>query len=407
MAALASGGAFPALGADDGAPLSYLTWEQDPSTTMVVSALSASGFTSCEWREQGASAWEHADTEVRDFPFLPGWKVSRVELRKLKAGTRYEFRWPGAPGIRAFVTAPRELRERLTFVDGGDVYLEAPLMNRMNALAASYSPLFVVLGGDLAYANADPALASRWVSFLRSFSERLVTPDGRTVPILVAVGNHDCGRPYLREGEPYRPPKNRGERVLSAPYLSALFPSLVERSYRAIDFGSYLSLVLLDSHHLFAVDGEQSRWLAQALAARSSVAHVFPVYHVPAYPSAKLESTAVPELIRKHWVPQFERAGVAAAFEHDSHTFKVSRPIRAGKVDASGIVYFGDGCWGVPPRDVEKGKKLWYIDKAAAANNAHVVTVAPDGKTSVRSVDVDGKELNRWDREASPASTAR
>ncbi len=54
------------------------------------------------------------------------------------------------------------------------------------------------------------------------------------------------------------------------------------QGYNVLDCGNYLSLLLLDSGHTHPVEGAQTDWLKQTLAARQHVSHVFPVYHVPA-----------------------------------------------------------------------------------------------------------------------------
>jgi len=54
-----------------------------------------------------------------------------------------------------------------------------------------------------------------------------------------------------------------------------------ERSFATLDFGDYLSLVLLDSGHVAPIGGEQADWLDSALGERAERPHVFAVNHVP------------------------------------------------------------------------------------------------------------------------------
>lgn len=42
---------------------------------------------------------------------------------------------------------------------------------------------------------------------------------------------------------------------------------------------------------------------------------------------------------------------------------------------ANGVVYIGDGCWGVSPYDREIGRDEWYISEFAAERNGIVVTL--------------------------------
>ena len=124
-----------------------------------------------------------------------------------------------------------------------------------------------------------------------------------------------------------------------------------ERSFATLDFGDYLSLVLLDTGHVAPIDGEQTSWLNRALAQRVDRPNLIVVNHVPAYPSyRKFEAeggkAATGALNRSHWVPLFEKHNVDVVLEHHDHTFKRTHPLKDGRVDAGGIVYLGDGSWG-------------------------------------------------------------
>ena len=93
-------------------------------------------------------------------------------------------------------------------------------------------------------------------------------------PILVAgIGNHEVDGGYNK-------PRAK------APFFYALFDGLYpETGYATLDFGDYLSLVLLDTAHTSAIEGAQTDWLAKALKERAERPHVVVVNHVPAYPS--------------------------------------------------------------------------------------------------------------------------
>jgi hypothetical protein len=71
----------------------------------------------------------------------------------------------------------------------------------------------------------------------------------------------------------------------------------------------------------------------------------------PSYRSDKVgESGKINHLIREHWCPLFDEYGVQLAFEHHDHAYKRTYPIRKGTVDPRGVVYLGDGAWGVTVR---------------------------------------------------------
>ena len=59
---------------------------------------------------------------------------------------------------------------------------------------------------------------------------------------------------------------------------------------------------------------------------------------------------------RVHWLPEFERIGIHAAFEHHVHAMKATVPMSidskpAKESDVIGTTYFGDGRWGITGGD--------------------------------------------------------
>ena len=148
-----------------------------------------------------------------------------------------------------------------------------------------------------------------------------------------------------------------------------------DHSYATLDFGDYLSLVLLDTGHVSKIAGEQTVWLDKVLAERTERPHLIVANHVPAYPSHREYDSENKKGggagNRKHWSPLFEKHNVDFVLEHHEHTFKRSFPMKGGLVDKNGLVYLGDGSWGRlrPPIPLEKRPYL------AAVNMAYHMTV--------------------------------
>src|SRR5262249_48443694 len=130
-----------------------------------------------------------------------------------------------------------------------------------------------------------------------------------------------------------------GKTLKEATFFTPLFGGLYrEASYATLDFGDYLSLVLLDSGHAAKVGGDQTEWLDKALAGRAGRPHLIAVNHVPCYPSYRAAEGkggrfGTGEEQRKFWVPLFERHEVDLVLEHHDHTFKRTHPLRGGLVD--------------------------------------------------------------------------
>jgi hypothetical protein len=220
--------------------------------------------------------------------------------------------------------------------------------------------MFAVIGGDLGYDNGRSVEVS--LAFLRNYSKHMVGRDGRLIPLIACIGNHEVDGGYNK------PPAK-------APFFYALFDGLYpEKGFAALDFGDYLSLVLLDTGHTTPIAGEQAVWLERTLGARVEHPNVIVINHVPAYPSYRnaegangKEGTGAGN--RKHWVPLFEKYRVPVVLEHHDHTFKRTKQLLDGMADANGILYLGDGSWG-RLRTPKQPEKLAYL--AATSRDYHL-----------------------------------
>ena len=167
----------------------------------------------------------------------------------------------------------------------------------------------------------------------------MTDPKGRLIPMISLMGNHEVNGSYNRK------------RIDAPSYLSLFDGLFDELTYNVLDFGDYLSLVLLDTGHVAKIGGEQADWLAKTLADRQSRTHLIVANHVPAYPSFRPPEVGPLKLgtgeeNRRHWVPLFEKYNVDVVLEHHDHTFKRTHPLRDGLKDKYGVVYLGDGSWG-------------------------------------------------------------
>ena len=114
----------------------------------------------------------------------------------------------------------------------------------------------------------------------------------------------------------------------------------------------------MDSGHTHPINGAQTEWLAGVLEARQLVPHKFALYHVPAYPSSRPFNYGISKQIRKNWVPLFDKYKLTAAFENHDHDYKRTHPLLEGKTAPKGVIYLGDGAWGVEtPRKARQVRK--------------------------------------------------
>jgi hypothetical protein len=286
-------------------------------------------------------AWQSQKPILKPYP-MTDFQVFRAELTGLTPGTDYAFKIGKSSGVYRFRTMPAKATDTITFVSGGDSGINSAAVAN-NLMAARQNPHFAVIGGDLGYDNGRSVEVS--IAFIRNWSKTMIDSDGRLIPMVPCIGNHEVDGGYTRDRA-------------KSPFFLALFDGLYpSATYNTLDFGDYLSLVLLDSGHLSPIGGEQALWLEKTLRAREDLPHTIAVNHVPAYPSNrnplptpakgdKKASAGTGEENRKYWVPLFDKYRVPLVLEHHDHTFKRTKPLLGGLPHPNGVLYLGDGSWG-------------------------------------------------------------
>jgi hypothetical protein len=339
----------------------FLTWFRDPTTTMTIQWIGAMGETSDTkiyfsqasqsflpwgWESQASTPRPYGQTDL---------KVFRSELTNLKPGTDYLFRIGKESKAYRFRTMPAKATNAIQFISGGDCGVNAHAVAN-NIQAARQDPMFALIGGDLGYDNGKSVEIS--LAFLRNYSKHMVGRDGRLIPMLACIGNHEVDGGY-------------GKPRAKAPFFYALFDGLfTDTSYATIDFGDYLSLVLLDTGHTAPIAGDQTDWLEKTLKERVDHPNLFVVNHVPAYPSFRNpgdDGKGKPGTgsgNRKHWVPLFQKYRVPVVLEHHDHTFKRTKPLLDGLEDDNGVRYLGDGSWG-RLRAPTQAEKVSYLEASS------------------------------------------
>ncbi|QOV91004.1 purple acid phosphatase family protein [Humisphaera borealis] len=327
----------------------FLTWQRDPTTTMTVQWIGVTGETAdtrvyCSTAvgvSERLGLWPMTATpKIKPYP-MTDFKVFRAELTGLQPDTTYYFRIGKSSPIYNFRTMPARATNTISFISGGDCGVNSHAIAN-NIQAARQDPMFAVVGGDLGYDNGKSVDIS--LAFIRNYSKHMIAPGGRLIPMIPCIGNHEVDGGYGKKRE-------------KAPFYYALFDGLFpDTGYNTLDFGDYLSLVLLDTGHTSEIGGEQASWLENQLKARVDHPNVFAVNHVPAYPSYRKMGTTAEKGApakagtgsgnRQHWCPLFDKYRVPVVLEHHDHTFKRTKPLIDGMANDNGVLYLGDGSWG-------------------------------------------------------------
>jgi len=397
----------------------FLSWEGDPRTTMTAQWMRGPGLgehpaagkpETIQWRKAGANDWSTLVTKTNAFPDPKLWrqrqiKESRMQSKKavfphptkvkesawllvkgawegLEPGQVYEFKTGKSP-VWKFRTAPAQLEPGLTFAAGGDsdVTEEA---EEIFGQAAARNPLFIHVGGDLSYSDGHDV--AQEMAFWKMYHRAAQTKAGRLIPFVAGIGNHDVQGGYWKPGKSFEQMKEL------APFYYALFGGLYRTEDPvALDFGDYLSLLMLDTEHVTPME-RQTGWLERNLEMRKNVPWLFASWHIASYPSARSwNSQAMSGYARENWIPLFEKSRTAGLFNHHDHDLqRVETEGKAGRK----IMVFGNGAIGIDLRRPRCEESARLAKFRAMEHHIYLVSLAED-KATVTAVGRQGQELDR------------
>jgi hypothetical protein len=334
-----------------------VVWESDPAHAATVSWSTASEPKSStllyDTQPHGAELTKYAHT----LKAVTGrysdkehelW-YSHAEVAGLKPSTTYWFVMvsdgAASPEFN-FVTAP-EGDADFKLLYGGDSRSDRDgrrTMNRRMLALFEDDPEIIALahGGDYISDGED---LGDWIEWLTDH-EIIVTEAGRVLPIIPARGNHEATGPIYDE----------------------VFNTPGEKSgnFFSTKIGDQFLIITLNSN--ISTGGNQADFLETVLGDNAKTRWQVANYHRPAYPAVKEPGGAL-----EHWVPLFEKYNLDVAFESDGHALKRTCAIRAGKPDATGVVYIGEGGLGVKQRTP---KERWYFENGITASTLHVQKVS-------------------------------
>jgi|GEM_PF-659174 len=371
----------------------YLTWRGPTITSMTVNAQTLSSVPEAEvrWdvRERGGDPSAYTEVVSGESHRIPGVEDGRwvhwIDVTGLEPDTRYWFIVGsdayGWSEEKSFETLPDDPGTPIRFLAGGDLGLGAEV-RRLHAHGAAHEPDFAVIGGDIAYVDGEPAEVADWDQWLSEWEAGMVTPDGLTVPMVLAPGNHEVQGGYL--GGPGR-----------APFYVGFFAQSGDPVHFRMTFGPNVVFYVLDSGHIVAHES-QNEWLDRVMAEdrAAGIPHRFATYHIPLYPSHRDFEGSGSVNGRMNWLGIFDRHELTAGFENHDHTLKRTPPLRAGEiVDAGeGTLYFGDGAWGRGDRTIDITTR-WY--HAFVGSNRHVWVVdATADEVRYRAFDLEGQMVH-------------
>ena len=320
--------------------------------------------------------------EIRSYPGVD-FNVHSTHLKNLDPDKTYYFvvgdESVGYSSERMFRTVPET--GDIRFVSGGDASV-SEAFEEVCEIAAESNPHFAILGGDFAYANGNINLQQLWLELLDIWQRTMKTPEGYTIPVIAAIGNHEVA---TSNQPPKKPPTE--SLVDNALFYYMIFHPADDKTFFKRKIGKDTILFVLDTDHIYPSGGEQLEWMNKNFPKHKNDKFRFTSYHVPLYPSFREPDKPAAVLLRKNWLNVFDQHHLDVAFENHEHTLKKSRLLREDKVvESQGTIYIGDGGWGKRTRPTVN---RWYIEEARSVNHVWAVTLN-EQTASFKALTIDG-----------------
>jgi hypothetical protein len=222
----------------------HLSWVGPPDSTLAVTWVtrSANNANTVQFRASGENEWREASGRSIAVPrsgLLPSpGRIHRVLLEELTADTAYEYRVSSDRGasrpwgeVRRTRTAPSRGSFTAAFIaDTGQTGRIDGLADGVTEVMRSVQaerPLFILGGGDYAYANRDGRFTDPNLAIDNWF--RMMDPVISEIPFVAQYGNHECRlseRLRLWKGRFANPPEPNGNECYSFDIGSVHFTGL-------------------------------------------------------------------------------------------------------------------------------------------------------------------------------------
>jgi acid phosphatase type 7 len=204
-----------------------------------------------------------------------------------------------------------------------------------------------------------------------------ITKDGRILPLLISMGNHDTEIGFFENF-----------------YLGDDINETAFSYYYTTRFNQNLSLITLNTE--ISIGGVQYHWLEKELPeVRKNSDWLLINYHKPAYPAVKDTNDFKFARVRQYWVPLFEKNKVDLVIESDGHCLKRTLPILNNKLDSAGIVYIGEGGLGAPLREPDTTR--WFLKGGYSSKEYHVWLISVDqNKIDLNAIDINGCKIDSY-----------
>lgn len=400
----------------EGPDFVYLTCTSDPTNTMTVSWRTSENYAGevrYDTQPRVESPGSYDNTEEGSGAVttekLEGY-YHHVKLTGLEPDTKYYFSCGdnarGWSEELSFRTAPLK-KENIRFVVGGDSRWDPrpdhphpdwpECRDNATQLMANYNPDFAVFIGDYLwsgeYQEGDlfgyelENFPDTWNNWLKAWYKYARAKDGRMIPIVPVIGNHEIVYP---EPSVYEP-------MTQASNYYTLFNLPVEENWYgwySLNWGPDLHITVLDSEIRYPgsdIWSDQVSWLRQDLTDSYDDLWKIATAHRPIFSAGGVNHN-----LKKDWVPEFNTYHVDFYFNGHIHDYERTYPLNPSLSEENyqtslenGTTYLTSGGWGAPLGGW--GSKEWIAYGPETRYHFTLVDIHENNMLSLKTIDLDNK----------------
>ncbi|KAM9986131.1 hypothetical protein ACTFIZ_004417 [Dictyostelium cf. discoideum] len=291
---------------------------------------------------------------------------------------------------RKFRTAPSD-GTPYNFITGGDMGMTGT-GESLSINAAMVEPLFVMLGGDVAYDSGFDSCYRCWDEWFNRWDTTFITPLGFSLPIITTIGNHEAGGWK----------SSRGSVQFYTSYLPfQLGLQNIAPNDRPLQhshtIGNETIIIVMDSWVVDQIP-DQVSWMEQVLSDNNNKTFKFALYHIALYPCTKISmDVEISSLAKEFWGPVFDKYNLTVGYENHYHLYKRSKQLVNGLEHPNGTLYIGDGSWGV--ETTMKLRDYDYLEVYGRIQHViHSMVNSHNSTVNIETINIDNEIFDSWER---------
>lgn len=179
--------------------------------------------------------------------------------------------------------------------------------------------------GDFGDEDSDPDKIFYWEDFFVEHNKRMIKSDGRVIPYIPCVGNHEVAGGFYKQIYKY------ASRILGDSFIFNSFFSEF-RNYAFFDLGDDVTVIVMDAMHTTGTNNiiaaSATKWLFDTLEEKKNKKHIIYGQHAGIFNTVYSNTFPMHRNMRNVWYPELSKVGaINLLFHGHDHSFSISKPI--------------------------------------------------------------------------------